>query len=167
MPPINIYACKTCRIKFHVGWGGYRYVETNDGQRKECAHPIEDAEIAKTLGLTYDEVCEIRWKKPAWWWSNKRRKRYEEIAQLIEERTGYNSLCICLNCKKPAYLDLGDAETAKASWRYHYGAVKHKDKRQCPDCGDLEIMSLFEMLGKPCPLCGRGRVEEIVTGREA
>ncbi len=166
MPPMNIYGCNSCKLLLDKGWGGYQYVEDDNGKIIECPHPMEDSTIAEILKLERGEVS--RFEVPSWWWSRKRRARYVSIKTLVEKRTGYNSTCLCFKCKKICYLDIGDAETAENSWRYQlYDATKQKDKRQCPKCGAIEIETVFELIGKTCPICNEGKIIEIETGAYA
>ena len=111
MPPINIFICKSCKTILHEGWGGYQYVASAAGNRIPCSHPGEDAQIAKVLHIDVEEMYQIqedhyKWQKPAWWWLKKRRQRYEHVKQLLEDRTGFNSLCFCLSCKEACHLDM-------------------------------------------------------------
>jgi hypothetical protein len=139
------------------------YVTTPDGQRIGCPHPAELFKVAEVLNLTYEEVNGANFRpkeKVPWWWSKKKRtdheqtkKLIEERRRLIEERTGKQTFCVCLECKKPCYLDLG-LEQKRGP----------RDKRQCPTCGSEKIKTLFELIGEPCPLCGEGKIEEIVSG---
>lgn len=160
MPPINIYKCNSCNFVLHEGWGGYQYVEDEDDQRIICPHPGENKAIAKILKFENKD----RFQKPKWWWSSKRRTRYESIKNLVANKTGFNSICICLECKQFCNLDIGNAETAKNSWRNHYGAINKKDKRVCPACNSKEIKTIFELIGDICPICCGGKIIEIETG---
>lgn len=181
MPPINDFVCHTCRKSIHQGWGSYMYVTTTDGERIICPHPEEHTIIAQVLNLTLEEVIfadlesNKAQEKPPWWWSRKRRAEYEQANQLlaertrliaeqrgklIEERTGYQTFCICFECKESCYLDVGCAMEGEP-------ISNPRDKRQCPTCGAENVKTLYEMIGEPCPLCGEGRIEEIVTGAMA
>jgi predicted RNA-binding Zn-ribbon protein involved in translation (DUF1610 family) len=39
-----------------------------------------------------------------------------------------------------------------------------KDKRQCPSCKSVNVETELEMVGKPCPECEEGVIEETWTG---
>lgn len=144
MPPINNYVCNVCKINFHTGWGGYEYVESPDGERIPCPHPGENSTIAEVLNIDYEDVSQVRYKEPRWWWSRRRRK----IKQLIQDKTGFHSFCVCLNCKKSSYHNV------------------RKDKLQCPGCQSSEVVTILDLVGQKCPLCAEGFIEEIVTGLE-
>ena len=144
MPPINNFICNICKTNFHTGWGGYEYVESPNGERICCPHPGEDHTIADVLQIDYKDVSQVRWGEPLWWWSRRRR----QINQLVQNKTGFNSFCICLNCKKTGYLNV------------------LRDKLQCPDCQSSKVMTILDLVGKKCPLCAEGIIEEIVTGME-
>lgn len=154
MPPISIFLCKFCKTYFHIGWGGYQYVISDAGKSIPCPHPVEEDKISKVLHIDIEEMYQVqedhyKWQKPAWWWSKKRRKRYEQVKQLLKDRTGFNSFCICLSCKKGIALDM------------------HKEKRQCPACGSSSVKTILELVGRTCPLCRAGRIQEIETGAES
>ena len=40
-----------------------------------------------------------------------------------------------------------------------------KDERECPKCGSNNVKTAFELIGKPCPKCKEGTIEEIETGK--
>ncbi len=44
------------------------------------------------------------------------------------------------------------------------GTFTPKDERKCPKCGSRNVRTVFEMIGKPCPRCKEGIIEEIETG---
>jgi ribosomal protein S27AE len=151
VPQLNNYVCHACKKSIHYGWGTYLYVVTPDGHRITCPHPGELFKIAEVLDLTYEEVSSPGRKR--WWWSRKRCDDYDLTQQLIRERTGKHTFCVCRECKEPSYLDLGIEQSRGP-----------RDKWKCPRCGSQEIDTLSELIGKPCPLCGEGVIEEIVTG---
>ncbi|MFA5181455.1 MAG: hypothetical protein WC405_09070 [Syntrophales bacterium] len=180
MPPINIYKCSQCDIIFDEGWGGYRYVESDEGKRICCAHPGEDSQICAVLGIPHDEYYGnifnqwdsfINPPKLAWWWSRKRKVHFEEqraqmdeFKSLIQSRAGYNSFCVCHDCLAHIELDLGDAEESDKSWRKYYESLLRKDERLCPHCGSRNVRTVMEMIGHICPHCKKGEVIEVDTG---
>jgi len=66
--------------------------------------------------------------------------------ELIKGRTGFNSYCVCLDCLSKTELDI------------------KKDERRCPNFKSINVKTIREMVGRPCPKCGRGTVVEIDTG---
>ena len=40
-----------------------------------------------------------------------------------------------------------------------------KDERKCPKYGSKSVKTVFELIGKPCPTCKEGTIEEIETGK--
>lgn len=51
MPPINEYKCNKCGFSLPMGWGGYIYVQDDNGKRIVCPHPGEGQTVAEVLGL--------------------------------------------------------------------------------------------------------------------
>ena len=172
MPPINIYKCSKCQKVLHEGWGGYQYVEKEDGERLGCPHPLERYTICDVLNITLTEFNTIspptyqtdwafRMLATKWWWS---RARIARLKNLVETRTGYNSHCICKVCLRGSCLDIGDAESSDKSWRRYYKATLRKDERKCPHCRSHEIATVMELVGSDCPFCKQGCIIEISTG---
>lgn len=137
MPPVKNYKCDKCGFSLPSGWGGFMYVTDPRGRKILCPHPGEAETVEMVLGpISLSD-------------------------RAISERTGFNSNCICLNCLKQFDLDLGEDYwwfTAKAIARVR------KDKRVCPKCKSQKVYSIREMIGKPCPKCKKGHIEEIFTG---
>ena len=138
MPPINEYKCDKCRFALPEGWGGYIYVIDDLGERIVCPHPAEDATIRQVLGD-------------------------DESDEVIKERTGFNSHCVCLKCLRQFDLDLGDDERANP-WPQMCGAQFRRDERKCPHCESSRVRTAFEMIDQRCPKCKRGKIEMIDTG---
>lgn len=114
--------------------------------------------------------------------------------ELRKERTGFNSYCVCLDCLHQFEADLRDevanpwrsdydapdadtflmglsrliAVNKKAIpsevWKEITKEWK-KDERECPKCGSKNVKTEFELIGKPCPKCKEGTIEEIETGK--
>ncbi len=94
--------------------------------------------------------------------------------ELIKSRTGFNSYCICLDCLHQFEADLRDEKVNE--WRLWYGfpsfkeafrspqPPEMKDERKCPKCGSKNVKTVFELVGKTCPKCKEGIIEEIETG---
>lgn len=138
MPPINKYKCSKCTFEFPEGWGGYFYVIDKNGKREIAPHPIEDLLIQSILGDNCSKEDYIN-------------------------RTGFNSYCVCQDCHSQFELDLGSAETAN-HWRAYYNSFQKKDERICPKCNSINVITVFEAIGKECPKCNEGTIMEIETG---
>jgi len=66
--------------------------------------------------------------------------------ELIEARTGFHSHCVCADCLHQFQLDV------------------KRDERRCQHCNSRNIQTVRETVGKACPKCKEGTVEEIETG---
>lgn len=66
--------------------------------------------------------------------------------ELIEARTGFHSDCVCADCLHQFQLDV------------------RRDERKCQHCNSRNVHTAREMIGKVCPKCNEGTVEEIETG---
>ena len=66
--------------------------------------------------------------------------------ELVDQRTGFNSYCVCLSCLSQFELDL------------------ERDDRKCPECMSTEVKSEQELVDEPCPNCSEGTFVEIDTG---
>jgi hypothetical protein len=168
MPPVNRYECNRCDFAFPEGWGGHLYLIDDAGDRAIVGHPCEASRIERVLGPMPDP-------------------------DVVRERTGYNSYCVCLDCVAQFELDLGDEivnpyrefyaqhglylgrrrRPAGCLWllrvrdRVPCGTTQGRDERKCPQCGSLRVRTCFEMIDHPCPKCKDGFVVELVTGRWA
>jgi hypothetical protein len=171
MPMINTYQCNSWRCRFSMpsGWGMYMYVLDDDGRRVPCGHPRELDEVESVLGGGVS-------------------------LETIRERTGFNSHCVCLGCRNEfdadlgeSYLDLSKFKTLTVGDprktirelpeyklrlaspgqrnRFTSAAAAARDKRECPRCMSTEVKTELELVGEPCPKCGRGMVEERFTGQ--
>lgn len=143
MPLIDDFKCNKCDLSFPTGWGGYMYVIDDSGKRIHCLHPVEDHFVDAVLGKNASK-------------------------ELIAERTGFNSHCICQSCLQQFELDIGDDEKAK-SWRYYYpimgfGGIIRRDERKCPYCNSYDVKTVLELVGQTCPKCKEGVIEKVWTG---
>ena len=74
MPRINEYKCSKCDLRLPKGWGYQFHVEDDKGERVACYHPQERRFVKQVLG------------------------EKASILEVVRERTGFNSRCICLDC---------------------------------------------------------------------
>lgn len=115
--------------------------------RIECIHPGEEDTVEQMLGRN-------------------------ATPEMRKERTGFNSYCMCLGCLHQFEADLRDEKINE--WRLWYGYPSFevgfrgtptlKDERKCPRCGSSNVKTVFELIGKQCPKCKEGTIEEIGTG---
>jgi len=124
MPPIRDYHCDTCDFSLPSGWGGYVYVVDDEGERVTCRHPGEQFTIDRVLGEDTDEATR-------------------------EERTGFNSHCVCRDCLAQFELDV------------------ERDPVRCPDCDSGTVETANGIVGGQCPRCETGTVVETFTGAVA
>ena len=103
-------------------------IPDDSGKRIECYHPGEEITINFVLGKNASE-------------------------KLKEERIGFNSYCICLDCLKQFKADLDIKKNGTS-----------KDPRECPKSKSLNIATLKELTGQICPKCKKGRIIEKNTG---
>jgi predicted RNA-binding Zn-ribbon protein involved in translation (DUF1610 family) len=66
--------------------------------------------------------------------------------EVYKARTGFNSDTLCLSCLSQFAMD--------TDW----------DERMCPKCGSINVKTIHELIGGPCPRCRVGIIEEIETG---
>ncbi len=64
----------------------------------------------------------------------------------MEERIGYLSACVCMNCLDQFGLDL------------------RKDSIECPHCKSDHVRTILEMTNKRCPKCQSAYMEKMVMG---
>lgn len=138
MPSINLFKCNKCDFSLPSGWGGHTYVKDNHGNKVICSHPGEYADVAKVLGIEASSIFAFPYSP--WPPSD------PHIAELLKQRTGFYSHCICLKCLNQFDLDI------------------EKDERKCPECKSSEVKSELEMIGQQCPRCNIGNMEMIETG---
>ncbi|MFC2018734.1 hypothetical protein ACFLU4_02095 [Chloroflexota bacterium] len=142
MPPIDEYKCKKCGFTLPEGWGMYFYVVDDKGRRIVCGHPGERRKVEEVLGK-------------------------KATLELIRERTGFNSDCICLSCLHQFPANLGESGWSPfGDFTAPIGARVRpsKDKRECPKCKSIKVKTVFEMVGETCPKCKEGIIEQIWTG---
>ena len=121
MPEVYRFHCTHCDLSFPIGWGGHAYVINSEGVTVICPHPGEISMVQYVLGKDASE-------------------------ELINERTGYNSYSICLDCLNQFALDI------------------KKEKRKCPSCGSHKIKTVLELVDGICPKCKHGRIVKEDTG---
>ena len=120
MPTISDFRCNKCKFSLPSGWGGYTYVQDDNGERIICPHPAESQTIAEVLGLKENEIF-----PPG----------NEEIRMLLKERTGFASNCLCLNCLKTFELDLAKHERRCPECdSYNVRAALEMIGQKCPKC---------------------------------
>ena len=144
MPKINEYKCNKCGFTLERGWGYRFYVEDDKGKRIDCHHPRETRYVEEVLGKNLS-------------------------LELVRERTGFNSFCVCLDCLHQFKADLGVFESYWSPFepyldQYLPRPKREKDKRKCPECKSTLVKTELEMVGETCPKCKEGVIEEIYAG---
>jgi hypothetical protein len=121
MPIICNFQCDKCGFSLPSGSGGHMYVTDYYGERIVCPHPNEFDKVREILGA-------------------------DAPSELIEQKTGFNSYCLCLDCLAEVTIDLA------------------RDARTCPKCKSGRVSSVIELVGASCPKCKVGTIQEIDTG---
>jgi hypothetical protein len=141
MPSINEYRCNACGFELPSGWGYCFYVEDAHGARIKCRHPSERGYVYGVLG--------------------------DASLERVLEKTGFISPCVCLECLHQFEADFGERGYSPFEGRPSrpiYRQPKAIDKRECPNCGSENVETELTMVGKLCPKCKTGIIEEIPTG---
>lgn len=138
MPKIYKFKCNQCEFSLPRGWGGYTYVKDDNGKKIICPHPGEHYMIA--------QVLKINTKDASAWLLEEFGKISPETKKLIDERTGFDSHCLCLNCLEQFDTDL------------------KREKRVCPNCRSENVKTEWELKYQPCPKCKKGEIEAEWTG---
>jgi DNA-directed RNA polymerase subunit RPC12/RpoP len=124
------YECTLCGFKLPAGRPGHFYVANDAGERMPCARHDESGTIARVLGIDEEVISSCSWNPAS----------RQAPVDLMEERIGYLSPCVCLDCMAAFGLDL------------------KRDPRRCPACGSARVKTELEMIDEPCPRCGEGRI---------
>jgi len=98
------------------GFGEYRYVVTDDGERKVARHPGEILDIYSVLG-------------------------WDASDELIEERTGYTAFYACRDCAEVFEKDREDEETCPGCGSGNVVSEVDLVGETCPDCGEGTFVS--------------------------
>ncbi|WP_313694108.1 hypothetical protein [Halorarum halobium] len=109
---VREFYCDTCDFWMPGGFGEYRYVITDDGEREKLLHPGEGLQIRKVLGEDASD-------------------------ELIEERTGYMVYYACRDCA--AVFELEREEDEELCPECGSGDVTSENDlvgESCPSCGE-------------------------------
>lgn len=126
MPGEYDYYCTddSCDFTAPEGWGYYMYAVTDDGERVTCPHPGEREAAREVIGSDATEAE-------------------------LDDRTGFNYYCVCLNCVAQFDLD------------------PERDEMVCPDCGGEAVERIVDLVDEPCPACESGTFVAEDTGNVA
>jgi len=125
------YRCGSCGFILDESNGGYLYLQNDRGDRIPLRDHGEREIIAQMLRMEEESLrsCEVL------------AASQEAIIDLMEERVGYLSACVCIDCLAQFGLDL------------------RKDTLECPHCKSDHIRTLLEMSERRCPKCQSGHME--------
>jgi predicted Zn-ribbon and HTH transcriptional regulator len=125
------YRCNFCGFILDESNGGFLYLRNDRGDRIPLRDHGEREIIAQMLRMEEESLrnCEIL------------AASQEAIIDIMEERVGSLSACVCIDCLGQFGLDL------------------RKDTLECPHCKSERIRTLLEMTDKRCPKCQSGHME--------
>ena len=116
------------------------YVTDQNGERIACKHPGEKRILDSTLGENASD-------------------------ELIRQRTGFSSDCVCVDCLSQFRLDLkrdiriceqcvsmAEQNPRRGGWA-HY-----RPEKGC------NVKTVLELIDQPCPKCKEGKIRRIDTG---
>jgi hypothetical protein len=144
---IYIHKCDGCSFSLPSGWGGCMYVTDDEGKRFICPHPVEASTISRVLG--FDEKIPLfmsQWDLSKTWHRHSVPMDGNAVQKLLDERLGFMSECVCLDCVSTFRLDL------------------KRDAAECPECCSQRIRSVSKIVGEQCPKCGKGTIRKIDVG---
>lgn len=148
VPKIDEFKCTDCGLTLPEGWGGCLYVEKEKkrgkiarilhpraGETMEriyCPHPSEHSIIIQVLGTP------------------------SPSRELINQKVGFLSHCICLDCLRQFNADYGHYYYKLDGLPHKDGVKPEKDKRECPNCKSQNVRTEMEMVDQYCPKCKKG-----------
>ena len=108
---ISDFYCDTCSFQMPSGFGEYRYIVTDDGERQTLQHPGEALQIRNVLGEDASD-------------------------ELIEERTGYVAFYACRDCAEVFELDREAEKVCPECSSSDVVTEWDLVDESCPKCGD-------------------------------
>ena len=127
------YRCHICGFVLDESNGGFLYLTNNNGVRV----PLKDKDAREMIAhLLVLEEGAPEGGDP---------DNCHEFVDIMEERVGYLSACICMNCLDQFGLDL------------------RKDTIECPRCKSDRVRTFLEISNKRCPKCQSGYMDKLNT----
>ena len=102
----------------------------------------EPGRLRRLLGLPGKKIMI---KEPAVAGKSKNLNGIEFWERLASGNTVYFCGFLCRNCLKVSQMNVNEDPT-------------------CRKCGGTDVTSVFEMIGQPCPKCGKGVIEQKILG---
>ncbi len=125
------FRCATCGFTLDESNGGYLYLKNDNGVRV----PLKDKKELETIArILLNEEFSPRSDDSI---------LSQEMIDIMEDRVGYMSACVCINCLNQFGLDL------------------RKDAIECPHCQSGQVKTFLATLSKPCPKCESGCMDKI------
>jgi DNA-directed RNA polymerase subunit RPC12/RpoP len=103
------FYCDSCDFRMPSGFGEYRYVVTDDGERQRLHHPAEILQILDVLGEDASD-------------------------ELIEERTGYRAYYVCRRCGAAFEAERGEADDCPECGHGDVVTQNELVGKPCPRC---------------------------------
>jgi DNA-directed RNA polymerase subunit RPC12/RpoP len=127
---LNGFHCTSCGFTLDESHGGYLYVKNDNGVKVPLKDKHEQEAIARILLNEEFSLCPDD------------ANLSQETIDILEERVGYLSACLCMNCLDQFGLDL------------------RKDEIECPHCKSHRVETFLAILYKPCPKCRAGLLDD-------
>ncbi len=124
--------CTACGFSLSCSRWGCFYVTDGRGVRILLDRGLESTTIAQILGIDEESIAGCSYTPAG----------RKAPVDLMEERVGYLSFCLCCSCLARIDLDL------------------KKDDPLCPECRSREVHTLAGLAGTTCPRCREGVMDE-------
>ncbi len=126
------HRCSFCGFILDESTGGFLYLQNNRGERVPLKDPGEREIIAQMIRMEEESLknCDALAGSQS------------ALIDFMEERVGYLTSCVCIDCLGQFGLDL------------------RKDEIECPNCRSQDVRTLLEMSGKRCPKCKSGHLSK-------
>lgn len=131
------YRCGVCGFVLDESHGGYLYLRNNNGVRVPLRNKDQRETVAQIL-LDEEETLYTDDSDDS--------DDSHKVVDIMDERIGYVSACVCMNCLDQFGLDL------------------RKDTIECPHCKSDQVRTFLEMTSKRCPKCQSGQMNKLGNG---